>query len=96
MQQNTQAQSPSKDAALRIASICPKAMFCGFNVKPKAKGETAKLPVSKKGSGVSADIDSTALITASELPQAADLGDFWGVVMHHPIQDPFGDLVLTI
>jgi hypothetical protein len=96
MQQNMQPKSPSKDAALRIASICPKAMFCGFNVKPKAKGETAKLPVSKKGSGVSADIDPTALITATELPQAADLGDFWGVVMHHPIQDPFGDLVLTI
>lgn len=96
MQQNMQPRSPSKDAALRIASICPKAMFCGFNVKPKAKGETAKLPVSKKGSGVSADIDPTALITATELPQAADLGDFWGVVMHHPIPDPFGDLVLTI
>ena len=96
MQQNMQPQSPSKEAALRIASLCPKALFCGFNVKPKADGEFAKLPVSKKGSGVSADIDPSALITATELRHAADLGDFWGVVMHHPIQDPFGDLVLTI
>lgn len=96
MQQNMQPQSPSKDAALKIASICPKAFFCGFNVTHKGKSETSKIPLHKKGSGVSADIDPTALITATELPQAADLGTFWGVVMHHPIQDPFGDLVLTI
>jgi KaiC/GvpD/RAD55 family RecA-like ATPase len=96
MQQKHQEMTPSKQAAQRIATLCPKALFCGFNVKPKPNGDSAKLPVSKKGSGVSADIDPTALIAATELPSASDLGDYWGVVMHHPTTDPFGDLVLTI
>jgi KaiC/GvpD/RAD55 family RecA-like ATPase len=96
MQQKHQEMTPSKQAAQRIATLCPKALFCGFNVKPKPNGDSAKLPVSKKGSGVSADIDPTALIAATELPSASDLGEYWGVVMHHPTTDPFGDLVLTI
>lgn len=96
MQHNTQIMSPSKQAAEKIASICPKALFCGFNVKPKPKGETAKLPVSKRGAGVSADIDPEALISVNELATTDCLGDYWGVVMHHPTYDPFDDLVLTI
>jgi KaiC/GvpD/RAD55 family RecA-like ATPase len=96
MQQKPEPMTPSKEAAQRIATVCPRALFCGFNVKPKPNGDSAKLPVSKKGSGVSADIDPSALVTASELAKAPDLGDYWGVVMHHPTYCPFDDLVLTI
>jgi KaiC/GvpD/RAD55 family RecA-like ATPase len=96
MQQKPEPMTPSKEAAQRIATLCQKALFCGFNVKPKANGDSAKLPVSKKGSGVSADIDPNTLVTATELARAGDLGDYWGVVMHHPTYCPFGDLVLTI
>lgn len=96
MQHQENAVSPSFTAASKIAAICPQARFCGFNVTLKAKGETAKVPVSKKGSGVAADTDDAHLVTADELNASAPLGQYWGVVMQRPTYDPFGELVLTI
>lgn len=96
MNEQLASVSPSKQAAMMIASICPDATFCGFNLKPKANGDVAKIPVNKSSIGVAADTSKTKLVSAQELPTYRDLGQFWGVVMQSPIPDPFGDMVLTI
>ena len=96
MQQQENAVNPSFTAARRIADICPQARFCGFNIIPKNNGDTAKMPVSRKGAGVAEDTDDAYLITSSEVDTAQPLGQFWGVVMQKPTYDPFNDLVLTV
>lgn len=89
---------PSRQVVQAIASICPDAMFCGFKVKAKPDGSSAKIPFNKKTQGVAADTDRAALIDSSSIAQHATPpgGDYWGVVMQNPTFDPFGDLVLTV
>ena len=90
---------PSHAVALAIADICPEALFCGFKVHRKADGTFAKLPVSKAGAGVGADIDHAHLINGDELRTLNDPPNsaFWGIFMQSRMTyDPFGELVLTI
>lgn len=92
--------NPSHAVALAIADICPDALFCGFRLKPKADGTFAKLPVSKAGAGVGADIDHSNLVNGDELRTLTDPPNnsaFWGIFMQNRMTyDPFGELVLTI
>jgi RecA-family ATPase len=84
---------------LAIADICPEALFCGFRVNRKADGTFAKLPVSKAGAGVGADIDHAHLVNGDELRTLTDPPNsaFWGIFMQSRMTyDPFGELVLTI
>lgn len=95
----TTAPHPSHAVAVAIADICPEALFCGFKVHRKADGTFAKLPVSKAGAGVGADIDHAHLINGDELRTLTDPPNsaFWGIFMQSRMTyDPFGDLVLTI
>jgi RecA-family ATPase len=90
---------PSHAVALAIADICPEALFCGFRVNRKADGTFAKLPVSKAGAGVGADIDHANLVNGDELRTLTDPPNsaFWGIFMQSRMTyDPFGELVLTI
>lgn len=89
---------PSYRVAQAIANICPNALFCGFKVRAKADGSSAKIPHNKNGQGVAADTDKAALIDSASLAQH-DIppgGEYWGVVMQKPTYDPLGDLVLTV
>jgi RecA-family ATPase len=92
--------NPSHAVALAIADICPEALFCGFRLKPKADGTFAKMPVSKAGAGVGADIDHAQLVNGDELRTLIDPpnnSDFWGIFMQSRMTyDPFNELVLTI
>jgi RecA-family ATPase len=92
--------NPSHAVALAIADICPEALFCGFRLKPKADGTFAKMPVSKAGAGVGADIDHATLVNGDELRTLIDPpnnSDFWGIFMQSRMTyDPFNELVLTI
>ena len=94
------AAHPSHAVALAIADICPEALFCGFRLKPKADGTFAKMPVSKAGAGVGADIDHATLVNGDELRTLIDPpnnSDFWGIFMQNRMTyDPFNELVLTI
>ena len=84
---------------MAIADICPDALFCGFRIKPKADGTFAKLPVSKAGAGVGADIDHAHLVNGDELRTLTDPPNsaLWGIFMQNRMTyDPFGELVLTI
>jgi hypothetical protein len=102
MSQSIEATSanPSHAVALAIADICPEALFCGFRIKPKADGTFAKMPVSKAGAGVGADIDHATLVNGDELRTLIDPpnnSDFWGIFMQSRMTyDPFNELVLTI
>ena len=89
---------PSRRVAEAIASICPDALFCGFKVRAKADGSSAKIPFNKNTQGVAADTDRAALIDSGSLNQhdTPPGGEYWGVVMQNPTFDPFGDLVLTV
>ena len=91
---------PSYAVAIEIANVCPEALFCGFKTKPKADGTHAKIPVSKTGTGVGADIDQAQLVNLDGLvsmiypPQQSD---YWGIFMQNRMTyDPFNELVLTI
>jgi RecA-family ATPase len=92
--------NPSHAVALAIADICPEALFCGFRLKPKADGTFAKLPVSKAGAGVGADIDHAQLVNGDELRTMTappNNSALWGIFMQNRMTyDPFDDLVLTI
>ncbi len=92
--------NPPHAVALAIADLCPEALFCGFRLKPKADGTFAKLPVSKAGAGVGADIDHSNLVNGDELRTLTDPPNnsaFWGIFMQSRMTyDPFGELVLTI
>lgn len=92
--------NPSHAVAMAIANNCPQALFCGFRVKAKPDGTFAKLPVSKTGVGVGADIDHALLVNADELRTLTDPPNnsaYWGIFMQNrQTFDPFGDLVLTI
>jgi hypothetical protein len=92
--------NPSHAVALAIADICPEALFCGFRLKPKADGTFAKLPVSKAGAGVGADIDHAQLVNGNELRTMTappNNSALWGIFMQNRMTyDPFDDLVLTI
>lgn len=95
----TTSANPSHAVAMAIADICPDALFCGFRIKPKADGTFAKLPVSKAGAGVGADIDHTHLVNGDELRTLTEPPNsaFWGIFMQSRMTyDPFGELVLTI
>lgn len=84
---------------MAIADICPDALFCGFRIKPKADGTFSKLPVSKAGAGVGADIDHAHLVNGDELRTLTEPPNsaFWGIFMQSRMTyDPFGELVLTI
>lgn len=91
---------PSYAAAVNIANACPEALFCGFKTKPKADGTHAKIPVSKTGAGVGADIDQALLVSCSELAQMIEPPqhcEYWGIFMQNRMTfDPFNELVLTI
>jgi len=91
---------PSYAAAVNIANACPEALFCGFKTKPKADGTHAKIPVSKTGAGVGADIDQALLVSCGELAQMIEPPqhcEYWGIFMQNRMTfDPFNDLVLTI
>jgi KaiC/GvpD/RAD55 family RecA-like ATPase len=92
--------NPSYAVAVTIANACPDAFFCGFKVKPKADGTFTKMPISKAGAGVGADIDHAKLVNNNELRQLIDPpnnSDYWGIFMQNRMTyDPFGELVLTI
>lgn len=95
----TTSANPSHAVAMAIADICPDALFCGFRIKPKADGTFAKLPVSKAGAGVGADIDHAHLVNGDELRTLTDPPNsaLWGIFMQNRMTyDPFGELVLTI
>ena len=92
----TTSAHPSKAVAQSIAQICPDALFCGFKVKAKPDGSFAKIPFNKQGQGVAASTPKSDLIQSNELSEQPPGGEHWGVVMHQPIYDPFGELVLTI
>ena len=91
---------PSYAVAVTIANACPEALFCGFKTKPKADGTHAKIPVSKTGAGVGADIDQALLVSCGELAQMIEPPqhcEYWGIFMQNRMTfDPFNDLVLTI
>lgn len=89
---------PSYRVAQAIANICPNALFCGFKVRAKADGSSAKIPHNKNGQGVAADTDKAALIDSASLAQhdTPPGGEYWGVVMQNPTYDPFNELVLTV
>lgn len=91
---------PSYAVAIEIANACPEALFCGFKTKPKADGTHAKIPVSKNGTGVGADINHDQLVNCSGLNQMIyppNGADYWGIFMQSRMTyDPFNDLVLTI
>lgn len=91
---------PSYAVAVTIANACPEALFCGFKTKPKADGTHAKIPVSKTGAGVGADIDQDLLVSCAELAQMIEPPqncEYWGIFMQSRMTfDPFNDLVLTI
>lgn len=89
---------PSYRVAQAIANICPNALFCGFKVRAKSDGSSAKIPHNKNGQGVAADTDKAALIDSASLAQhdSPPGGEYWGVVMQKPTYDPLGDLVLTV
>lgn len=91
---------PSYAVAIEIANACPEALFCGFKTKPKADGTHAKIPVSKNGTGVGADIDHDQLVNCSLLNQMIyppNGADYWGIFMQSRMTyDPFNELVLTI
>jgi len=91
---------PSYAAAVNIANACPEALFCGFKTKPKADGTHAKIPVSKTGAGVGADIDQALLVSCAELAQMIEPPqhcEYWGIFMQNRMTfDPFNELVLTI
>jgi RecA-family ATPase len=91
---------PSYAVAIEIANACPEALFCGFKTKPKADGTHAKIPVSKNGIGVGADIDHDQLVNCSGLNQMIyppKGADYWGIFMQSRMTyDPFNELVLTI
>lgn len=91
---------PSYAVAVTIANACPEALFCGFKTKPKADGTHAKIPVSKTGAGVGADIDQSLLVNCAELSQMIEPPqncEYWGIFMQSRMTfDPFNDLVLTI
>jgi len=91
---------PSYAVAIEIANACPEALFCGFKTKPKADGTHAKIPVSKNGTGVGADIDHDQLVNCSGLNQMIyppNGADYWGIFMQSRMTyDPFNELVLTI
>lgn len=86
--------------AVTIANSCPEALFCGFKTKPKTDGTHAKIPVSKTGAGVGADIDQALLVSCNELAQMIEppnQSDYWGIFMQNRMTfDPFNELVLTI
>ena len=95
----TTSANPSHAVAMAIADICPDALFCGFRIKPKADGTFSKLPVSKAGAGVGADIDHAHLVNGDELRTLTEPPNsaFWGIFMQNRMTyDPFGELVLTI
>jgi hypothetical protein len=76
--------NPSHAVALAIADLCPEALFCGFRLKPKADGTFAKLPVSKAGAGVGADIDHAQLVNGDELRTMTappNNSALWGIFM---------------
>ena len=91
---------PSYAVAIEIANACPEALFCGFKTKPKADGTHAKIPVSKNGTGVGADIDHDQLVNCSLLNQLIyppNGADYWGIFMQSRMTyDPFNELVLSI
>ena len=91
---------PSYAVAIEIANACPEALFCGFKTKPKTDGTHAKIPVSKNGTGVGADIDHDQLVNCSGLNQMIyppNGADYWGIFMQSRMTyDPFNELVLTI
>lgn len=91
---------PSYAVAREIANACPEALFCGFKTKPKVDGTHAKIPVSKTGTGVGADIDHDQLVdcqTLSQMIYPPNQADYWGIFMQSRMTyDPFNELVLTI
>lgn len=89
---------PSRQVAQAIAHICPNALFCGFRVKEKTKGNFAKIPYNKNGQGVAADTDRSALIDSNSFAKhdTPPGGEYWGVVMQNPTYDAFNELVLTV
>lgn len=96
----TSSATPSHAVAMAIAAICPAALFCGFKVKPKSDGTFTKMPISKAGAGVGADIDHAKLVNGDELRRLSappNNSDYWGIFMQNRMTyDPFDDMVLTI
>ena len=94
---NSTAESRSLLVAQAIARACPKALFCTFSV---GGARSAKMPHSKAGAGVSSETPDEDLYSAREVLQGPSIprgkGAYWGVVMHRPTFDPFGEFVLTV
>lgn len=83
----------SRRVALAIAQLCPEALFCTFYPTPDGR----KIPYNKRGQGVAAETPAENLYTADEVKTASiPAGHLWGVVMHHPVRDPFGGLLTVL
>ena len=82
------------ETAKAIATICPDALFCSFQVTDDGK----KIPYNKSGQGVAADTPTHLLYTADELLNGTQIRPhhYWGVVMQHPTKDVFGQAYLTV
>jgi putative DNA primase/helicase len=87
-------EEASRAIAIELSNMCPKARFCGFTVIGTGK-DVKKYPKSKVSGSVKNETPSQYLILADELKSAEPLGDYFGVLMHAPVFDPFNDLVLT-
>lgn len=82
------------ETAKAIATICPDALFCSFQVTDDGK----KIPYNKIGQGVAADTPVHLLYTADELLAGTKIrpNHHWGVVMQHPTTDAFQQAYLTV
>ena len=92
---HSSAENRSLLVAQAIARACPQALFCTFAVGPNKK-----VPHNKSGTGVSSETQEKELYSAREVLSGPTIprgkGAYWGVVMHQPTYDPFGDCVLTV
>jgi hypothetical protein len=93
LDEQTTTDERSRRVALAIAQLCPDALFCTFLPTPDGR----KIPYNRRGQGVAAETPAENLYTAAEVKTASiPSGHLWGVVMHHPVRDPFGGLLTVL
>ena len=93
MTPNLVENSSSRQAAKKIANICPDARFCGFNLQQKKNGDMAKVPIRRNGVGVGLDTPASQLLSGKDI-LTEQLGDYIGIVMQSQTFCSFKDKVL--
>ena len=93
MTPNLIENSSSRQAAKKIANICPDARFCGFNLQQKKNGDMAKVPIRRGGIGVGLDTPASQLLSGKDI-LTEQLGDYIGIVMQSQTFCSFKDKVL--